>query len=262
MSAVLTAVGILCAIGAVCAIVLVVASKYMSVPVDEKFPALRECLPGANCGACGYAGCDGYANALAAGEESKTNKCVAGGTDVAKALAEVMGTEAEAVEAKAAFVGCKGDCDATSKKTDFQGARTCAAAKLLYGGIGMCHFGCIGFGDCAAVCPEQAINIINGVARVNALRCTGCGLCAKTCPNGIIKVLPADAAAKVKCSNHDKGAVVRKKCTAGCLGCGLCAKKCPNEAITIENNLAVIDYSKCSGCGTCKEVCPAKCLVD
>ena len=261
MNPVLIAVLVLGGIGIVCALLLVLASKYMSVPVDEKFPALRGCLPGANCGACGYAGCDGYASALAAGEEDKTNKCVAGGADVAKALADAMGTEFEAVAAKAAVVHCKGDCNVTKKKLDFQGAKTCVAAKLMFGSDGACQFGCIGYGDCAAVCPEQAINIINGVAHVNTARCTGCGMCANTCPNHVISVLPADVPVKVACSNKDKGALARKKCTAGCIGCGMCMRKCPNEAIKVEGNLAVIDYEKCTGCGTCKEVCPSKCIL-
>lgn len=260
MTAVLTAVGILCAIGAVCALLLVVASKYMSVPVDEKFPAIRGCLPGSNCGACGYAGCDGYANALASGEEEKTNKCVPGGADAATSLASVMGREADVFEAKAAVVGCKGTCNATSKKADFQGAKTCAAAKLLYGGGGMCHYGCIGFGDCASACTQHGITIVDGIPHINSPLCTGCGMCAKTCPNGIIKVLPADIAVRVRCSSHDKGAAVRAKCSAGCIGCGLCVRKCPNEAISLVNNLAVIDYSKCTGCGLCKESCPSKCI--
>ena len=234
----------------------------MSVPVDEKFPAIRGCLPGANCGACGYAGCDGYASALASGEETKTNKCVAGGADVAKALAEACGGEFEAVEEKRAFVKCSGDCSKTSKKADFKGAKTCAAAKLLFSGDGACAYGCIGYGDCAAVCPEQAINVINGIAHINIARCTGCGMCANTCPNGVIAVLKASAATKVKCSSKDKGAAVRKKCTAGCIGCGLCMKNCPNGAITVVNNLATINYDLCTNCGKCKTVCPAKCIVD
>lgn len=261
MNPVLIAVLVLGAIGAVCALLLVIASKYMSVPVDEKFPAIRACLPGANCGACGYAGCDGYANALAAGEEKKINKCVAGGTDVARNLAETMGVAFEAVVEVNAFVHCHGDCLSTSKKVEFQGARSCAAAKLLFGSDGACHFGCIGYGDCASVCPEHAINIINGIAHINDIRCMGCGACARTCPQHIIEVLPKEIEVFVACSSHDKGPAVRKACTSGCIGCGLCAKKCPSGAITLKDNLAFVDDTKCTGCGTCVEACPSKCLL-
>lgn len=261
MNPVLTAVIVLCAIGAVCALLLVFAAKYMSVPVDEKFPAIRGCLPGANCGACGYAGCDGYATALAAGEETKTNKCTAGGADVAHALADACGGKYEAVEEKRAFVKCGGDCEHTARRAEWDGAKTCAAAKLLFTGACSCAYGCIGYGDCASVCPEQAINMINGLAYVNTARCTGCGMCASACPNGVISIVGADVPVKVKCSSRDKGAATRKNCTAGCIGCGLCVKSCPSEAITVTDNLAVIDYEKCIGCGACKAVCPSKCIV-
>ena len=261
MNPVLTAILVLGAIGAVCALLLVLASKYMSVPVDEKFPAIRACLPGANCGACGYAGCDGYASALAAGEEAKTNKCIAGGQEVARSLAETMGLAFEAVVEVNAFVHCRGTCLNTAKRVEFQGARSCAAAKLLFGSDGACHYGCIGYGDCADVCPENAINIINGVAHINDIRCMGCGACARTCPQGIIEVLPKEIEVFVACSSGDKGAAVKKVCSAGCLGCGICAKKCPSGAITMVNNHPVVDNGKCTGCGTCVDSCPAKCIL-
>ena len=63
MEAILTAVIPVVIIGVICAAVLVIAAKVMAVKEDERFPAVRECLPGANCGACGFAGCDGYAKA-------------------------------------------------------------------------------------------------------------------------------------------------------------------------------------------------------
>ncbi|MCD8358341.1 MAG: RnfABCDGE type electron transport complex subunit B [Oscillospiraceae bacterium] len=261
MTAVLIAVAVLGIIGALCALLLVVSSKYMRVETDEKFPALRECLPGANCGACGYAGCDGYAAALASGEEEKINKCVPGGADAAKGLSAVLGVQFEAAETLIATVCCRGDCDATQKKSDYQGAQSCTAAKLLFGGDGSCTFGCLGYGDCAAACPEGAISVQNGLARVTASRCIGCGICAKTCPQHIIALLPAKVPVYIACSSHDKGPAVRKKCTAGCIGCGLCTRKCPNGAIHMENNLSVIDYDKCTGCGTCRGVCPSKCIL-
>lgn len=260
MNPVLTAVLVLCAIGLVCALMLVIAAKYMAVPVDEKFPAIRECLPGANCGACGYAGCDGYANALAAGSEMKINKCVAGGQDVARALSDVTGIKFEAVAEVNAFVTCRGDCLSTKKKAEFDGARSCAAAKLVFGGDGACRYGCLGYGDCASVCPENAINIINGVAHINDIRCMGCGACTRVCPQGIISILPKEIEIYPSCSNRDRGASVRSVCSAGCIGCGLCAKKCPNGAITMVNNLPVIDHEKCTGCGSCVAACPTKSL--
>lgn len=260
MNPILIAVIVLCAIGIVCALLLVLASKFMAVPVDEKFPAIRECLPGANCGACGFAGCDGYASALASGAETAVNKCPPGGNSVAAALAEVCGASFEETEKMVAYVKCIGTCDKTSKKAEYEGEKTCATAKLIFGGEGACQFGCLGYGDCAVACPEEAINIINGVAHINAARCIGCSVCVKTCPNHIIAMLPERATSHIACSNKDKGVVAMKKCTAGCIGCGLCAKKCEQGAITVTNFLASIDYEKCTDCGACAAACPKKCI--
>ena len=248
-------------IGLICAVVLSIASKIMAVPVNETEVKIRECLPGANCGACGYAGCDGYAAALASGDEKKTTKCIPGSDKVAADIAGVLGVEAEDVEEQVAVVHCRGDCDVTKDKMDYQGIQSCKAAKLFYGGRGSCTYGCLGFGDCAAVCPQDAICIEKGIAHVDTRKCIGCGLCAKACPNGVISTEADMIMTMVTCNNHDKGAVTRKVCSHGCIGCQKCLKNCPAEAITMDNNLAKIDYSKCFGCGKCAEVCMTGCIM-
>lgn len=262
MSEVMTAVLVLCIIGFVCALLLVIASRYMKVPVNEKTPLIRDCLPGANCGSCGYAGCDGYAKALAEGDETKTNLCVPGGDVAARKISEVLGTEFEDVIEKTAFVRCGGDCGATSNKMDYQGIDSCKAAKLVFGGVGSCLYGCMGLGDCAKVCPQETIWISDGLAHVDPRRCIGCGLCAKTCPQKIIELIPTVDPVRVRCSNTDPGAKTRKVCTVGCIGCKKCEKECPADAIHVEGNLSRIDYDKCTSCGHCIEVCPVKCIVD
>ena len=260
MSVILIAVIVVTVIGIICAVVLAVASKVMAVEVDERVTQVRECLPGANCGGCGYPGCDGYAAALVEDPTLELTLCAAGGPACAEAIGKILGRSAGAMVPKAAVIHCKGDCEATSAKMDYRGIETCTAAKQLFGGTGKCTFGCLGLGDCAKVCPTDAICIEKGIAHVDTRLCGGCGACARTCPNHVISILPADTAVKVLCSNHEKGGVVGKKCTAGCIGCGLCMKKCPEGAITVKNFLAEIDYSKCTGCGTCAEVCPKKCI--
>lgn len=256
------AIGILSVtgIGLICAVVLSAASKVMSVHVDERITQVRECLPGANCGTCGYKGCDDYARALVE-SDAPTNLCGPGGAKAAKAVSAVLGKECGDVVPKVAVVHCRGDCNAMKRKAEYRGLTACAAAMLLFGGPGSCTYGCIGLGDCTKVCPNQAVSIQNGIACINPQRCIGCGLCAKTCPNHVISILPLAAKSKVLCSSHEKGAAVRNKCACGCLGCGLCAKKCPAGAITLEHNLPVIDPALCTGCGTCKTVCPVKCIL-
>lgn len=261
MNPVLIAVIVLAAIALLCGLMLVFASKFMAVPVDEKFAAIRACLPGANCGGCGYPGCDGYAKALAEGSDEKINKCTAGGNAVAEALAAACGKAFEESVKMTAFVHCRGSRQVTEKKDEYQGSKNCQAVRLLYGGDGACQYGCMGYGDCAAICPVQAIRLVNGVAVVDPGTCIACGQCVKACPQKIISLVPENAMVRVGCSSKDKGAVAKKKCSAACIGCALCQRKCPTAAITVTNNLASIDQSLCIGCGACQEVCPQKCIV-
>ncbi len=257
---ILIPVGALAVIAVICAVVLTVAQKYFGVKIDEKEAEVRDCLPGANCGACGYSGCDGYAAALASGKETRTNLCVPGGNTTAEGVANALGLEAEGVVTRVAYVACNGTCDVVEKRYDFQGHKTCRTANISYSGDRMCTFACLGYGDCVKVCPVGAIKVENGVARIDPQICIGCGICARTCPNGIIHLITDTSRVVVECSNHNKGAETRKACTNGCIACGKCEKACPHDAIHVENNLATIDYTKCTGCGTCVAVCPVKCI--
>ena len=261
MEQILIAVIPVAVIGLICAAVLVIASKIMAVKEDERFPKVRECLPGANCGACGFAGCDGYAKALCDNPDTPTNLCTPGADSVAKQLSEVLGVEFAAAEAKVAFVHCGGDCEHTGDKVDYMGFSSCTAANLLFGGKGECTYGCLGMGDCAAVCTQNAIIIENGVAKVCEPECKGCGVCVKACPNHLISLVPKKRKVTMTCSSHDKGAVTRKICTNGCIGCKKCEKVCPRDAIHVIRNVAVIDYEKCIGCKKCAKECTAQCIL-
>ena len=260
MNEILMAALVVGGIGALCAVMLIAASKFFAVEENETVTKLRECLPGANCGACGYAGCEGYAKALAEGGV-KTNLCIPGGDGVAKQIADVLGVEAEDVIEQVAVIHCYGDCDHTSKKMQYEGIASCAAAKTLYGGAGLCSFGCIGLGDCVSVCPQEAICIEKGIAHINARVCVGCGLCAKTCPRGIIELMADVKRVLVTCHNQEKGAVARKECSNACMGCKKCEKSCPTGAITVVDNLARINYELCKNCDTCASVCPVGCIL-
>ena len=138
LNAILTSALCVTAIGLVCAIVLVIAAKFMSVKENETEKKIRECLPGANCGACGFTGCDGYAKALAENPDTKTNLCIPGADAVSRKISEVLGREfADTVE-QVACVVCCGDCENTEKKIDYSGIETCAAVKMLFE-IGRAH---------------------------------------------------------------------------------------------------------------------------
>ncbi|MCR5484204.1 MAG: RnfABCDGE type electron transport complex subunit B [Clostridiales bacterium] len=259
MNPILLAVIIVSAIGLIAGLGLAIASKVMAVPVDEKAEKIRECLPGANCGACGFSGCDGYAEALSKGETTNTALCNPGGKDAAKAIAEITGLAAGEVIPKTAVVLCQGNKHNAEDKLIYSGIKSCAMASQVFGGPKACIYGCVGFGDCVKACPFDAISLCDGIARINPAKCHSCGVCINTCPKGIIKMLPVtEVKAAVLCNNHEKGAVTRKQCKAGCIGCMKCVKTCEVGAVSINNFCAEVDYEKCIGCGQCHEACPVK----
>ena len=209
---ILTAVIIVAVIGLVLGLGLAVASIVFAVPKDEKAEAIRECLPGANCGACGFSGCDGYANALAKGETENTALCSPGGNAVSKEIAGILGVAAGEVMPEAAVVLCMGHNGNANLKYDYQGVESCRMASQLYGGPKECVYGCLGLGDCVKACPYNAIHICDGVARINPVECRACKMCVNTCPKGLIEMMPLHRiTAAVLCKNHDKGAITRKE---------------------------------------------------
>lgn len=253
----LSTVLVVSGLGLACGVMLVIAAKLMAVPVDERESELRAALPGANCGACGFAGCDAYAKQLAAGGV-KTNLCTPGGDTTSRKISEILGVEFEDVKEKKAVVRCAGDYDTSVYVMEYEGPKTCKACNAFYQGRRSCTHGCLGFGDCERVCVFNAISIQNGLAVIDRSLCTGCGACTRECPNQILDLVPDSSRVHVACSSHDKGAYTRKVCTAGCIGCMKCQKTCKYDAITVTDNLASIDPEKCTNCGECVEVCPTK----
>lgn len=244
-------------IGLLIGIALVFAGKKFYVEVDERIPQVRECLPGNNCGACGYAGCDAVAEAIVKGEV-QVNACPINSADNIEKISQVMGVEAVAAVRHVAFVKCAGDCEVTSDKCNYIGIEDCRAAALAGINPTGCEYGCTGLGSCVKACNYDAIHVVNGVAVVDRSKCVGCGMCAAACPKHLIEVIPEDAKVVVQCSNQDRGPAVKKVCTAGCLGCTACTKQCESGAIAMNGNVAQIDYEKCTACGKCAEKCPTK----
>lgn len=256
---IVTAAVVVTVIGLLGAAILVVAAHFFHVEEDERVGKVLECLPGANCGACGYAGCADYAKAIVAG--APVNKCVPGGAASAQGAAAVMGVEAGEVVKRKAIVACQGSYEHTSDKYAYEGIESCAACAALYKGRSACEFGCLGYGDCQKACKFDAIIVSNGLARVNPEKCTGCGACAEVCPKHIIEVRPESEKPMVLCANRDRGALTRKACTAGCIGCMKCQKACPVEAIKVVDNVAHIDVDKCIGCRKCVNECPVHAIT-
>lgn len=247
-------------VGLLVGIALVFTGRKFYVEVDERETAVRECLPGNNCGGCGYAGCDAVAAAIVSGE-AKVNACPVCSEDAVEKISAIMGVDAVQGVKNVAFVKCAGTCEKTSEKCNYVGINDCRAAALAGISVWECDYGCFGFGSCVSACAFDAIHVVDGVAVVDPEKCTGCGRCAAACPKGLIELVRSDKKTAVRCSNRDRGPAVKKVCSVGCIGCKLCTKQCEHEAIQVEGNLAHIDYEKCVECGKCAEKCPAKAIT-
>lgn len=257
MSAIITPIILVVVVGAIAAVILTLAAKFMAVPVDETAVAVRGVLPGANCGACGYAGCDDYAGALAADPANvSATLCTPGGATSSSAISKILGVDAGSAVPVVARVLCSGISEKTKDDMEYQGFKSCQANKLFFNGHGACKYGCMGYGDCVAACKFDAIHICGGIAVVDRDACVGCGACSKACPNQLIEIVPKTARVFVGCSSCDTGKVTRNVCEVGCIACKLCEKECKFDAIKVENNHAIIDAEKCKNCGLCVKKCP------
>lgn len=229
------------------------------VEQDPKIAKVRDCLPGANCGGCGFTGCDAFAAAVVEGK-AKTNGCPVGGASVAEKVSDVLGVEADVSERTTAFVKCKGDCEKAKTKFDYYGVEDCRIENALAGGKKSCSYGCLGDGNCVRACNFGALSIINGVAVVDKEKCTSCGQCISACPKNLIELVPYKNNVRVACNSNDMPKAVKTNCSTGCLGCKICEKNCEFDAVHITNFLAKVDYSKCTQCGVCVEKCPTKAI--
>ncbi len=256
MTEILIPVILVSVVGLVASVILSFASKVFAVQEDPLFLELRAELPGANCGACGFAGCDDYAHAMTDNKETPCTKCSVGGASVAEKLGALLGKDASGVAKQVAFVMCNGTSENAKGLYDYEGIASCKAAKTLFGGAKSCPFGCLGLGDCMAVCDFNAMHLVNGVALVNRDLCTSCGRCVSACPQSLIRILPEKSLVSVRCHNTQKGGEARKNCTVACIGCKKCEAVCKFDAIHVTDFLSEIDPDKCKNCGLCAKECP------
>ena len=260
MKEILSAIAVLGVMGAAFGGILAAASRVFAVKTDERLPKLVDALPGANCGGCGFAGCQAYAQAVLDGRAS-VGQCGVGGAASAERMAQILGVEAVEPERRVAMVKCRGKNHL--QKGNYEGLHDCRSAMFVAGnGPSACPDGCLGFGTCVTVCKFGAIAVVDGVARVDAEKCTGCMQCVAVCPRRVIVPVSRNADIVVACSNRERGARTREVCGIGCIGCHLCERLCEFDAIHVVENLAVIDYEKCVSCGQCAAVCPRRLISD
>lgn len=247
-------------LGLAAAILLAVASRVFQVAEDPRVEAVVEVLPGANCGGCGYAGCEGYATAVVNNPEVPANLCCAGGEDTGIAVGELTGKTVAASEPLRSFRRCDKVAGNVGLRYEYQGMPSCAAATLLAGGSDICSWSCLGFGDCVQACPFDAMEVRDGMVRVQEAKCTGCGLCANACPRNSLELVPKRARVAVFCATKDKMRAVTEICDAGCINCGKCIKSCPARAVASVNGRIEIDQKKCLSYGPeCAEACAQNC---
>jgi Na+-translocating ferredoxin:NAD+ oxidoreductase subunit B len=249
-------------LGAIFSLGLIIASIKLHVEEDPRIKLVIDELPGANCGGCGYPGCNAFAEKIVLGT-ADLSACPVNTAEAVQEIAKVMGITVEVGEKKVARVLCRGGEYETAKKGSYLGIKTCLAAHLTFGGEKLCQYGCLGFGDCILSCPFDAIVVNeNGLPVIDEVKCTGCGNCRTACPRDLIEIHPISHNLFVFCKSRDEAKFARQVCLKACTGCKACAKGAGEGCIEIRNNLAVINYELY---GTVTQLptekCPNSCIT-
>lgn len=251
---------VLTGLGLIFGFILAYANKKFAIEVNPLIHIVEDVLPKGQCGGCGYAGCLAYAEAVVLNPDVPPNLCLPGKEPVAKAVAELTGKTAAAIEPRVAQLRCAGASDKAVRSFEYKGVDDCVAANLLFGGSKACKYGCLGLGTCVKNCPFDALSMSDAsLPVVDPDKCTGCGKCESVCPKKVITMMPLTARVRVNCSSRDKGPVARKACSAACIACTLCVRECPYQAVKVENNVAVVDPAVCVANNCTDAKCLAKC---
>lgn len=254
-------------VGVLSAIILYFVAKKFHIDEDPRIAEVEDVLPSVNCGACGYPGCRHFAEACVKADKLGDLFCPVGGNDCMANVAKVLGQDAVVKDPLVAVLRCNGSPEHCAHTNAYDGTPTCAIAHSLYIGETGCKYGCLGLDDCVVSCKFDAMYMDKktGLPVILEDKCTACGACIKACPRDIIELRkkgPKGRRVYVNCINMDKGAVAMKACKVACIACGKCVEACPFEAITMDNNLAYIDFEKCKLCRKCVIVCPTNAIIE
>jgi electron transport complex protein RnfB len=242
------------------ATLLVVAHRLLHVDEDPRIESVQNMLPGTNCGACGFPGCLGLAQALAGGD-ALPGKCTVMSEDERDSVAEFLGVDAGAEEKVVARLACAGGTNTARNRAHYEGVASCRAAELVAGGGKACFWGCLGLADCESVCDFDAIYMNeHGLPVVIEDDCTACGDCVDACPKDLFSLHPVSHRLWVACMNLAKGESVIEDCEVGCDACGRCAADAPG-VITMVNNLPAIDYDRNHDVRAAIDRCPTGAIV-
>lgn len=253
-------------LGLLFGLALAVAAQRFKVATNPVVDAVRDQLPSANCGACGFAGCTAYAEAVVERIEVSPSLCIPGRQGVAKAVADLTNKAMGSVEDRVVVMRCHGVSAYARDEAEYAGIPTCSAAAMVFGGPKACKNGCLGLGDCVRACPFGALKLGGeGIAVVDTAKCTGCAICVAVCPKNLFELYPRSRRIELACVAKDKGSVVRSTCMVGCILCRKCVSKCPAGAISWDGSTILIDHEKCQAYGpscneACVDICPSTIL--
>ena len=251
-------------LGLLFGIALAAAARRFHVPSNPVIDEVKENLPSANCGACGYGGFAAYADEVVEDASVSPTLCTPGGQEIAITIGELTGKEVGEIKPVVASLRCSGTTSVAKQQAEYIGIHTCSAAVLSFGGPKACKFGCMGLADCVRVCSFDAMEMgDSGVVEIDTDKCTGCGLCVDACPKICLDMVPRGHRVLLSCLTQERGKAVKNTCLVGCIQCQLCIKKCPAEAISFIDDAIVVDHVACQAYGPdCNEICIEVCPTE
>ena len=243
------------------ATLLVLAHRVLHVDEDPRIDAVQQMLPNTNCGACGYPGCLGLAEAIASGDDLP-GKCTVMNEDEVEDVALFMGVDAGKEEKVVARLACAGGTNTARNRAEYAGIDSCRGAELVAGGGKACFWGCLGLADCEDVCDLDAIYMNeHGLPVVIDDKCTACNDCVEACPKDLFSLHPVSHRLWVACKNLEKGEKVIADCEVGCDACARCAVDAPPGVVTMVNNLPIVDYERNHNVKVAIDRCPTGAIV-
>lgn len=244
LETIFTAVAIVGGVGLVFGVLIAVAHRKLWVWEDPRINDVAGMLPNANCGACGFPGCRGFAEA-AVRRDVAPAKCTVMSEDARLDVAHYLGVDAGQEAKRVARLLCAGGSDVARQRAAYDGISSCAAAVAVSGGGKGCTWGCVGFADCAVACTFDAIAMNDvGLPVVDIDKCTACNDCVDACPLGLFTILPLDAKLIVQCKSLLEAEDATSVCAVACNACGRCVQDAAPGLISMQQGLAVIDYTK------------------